>query len=81
MTAAAPFELAIERHIDAPPQTVFKVWTERLEEWWAPKPWTTRKAVSIKMLGASAHSTDPAMKIPSATNIISRRPKVSPRRP
>jgi uncharacterized protein YndB with AHSA1/START domain len=42
MTAAAPFELAIERHIDAPPQTVFRVWTERLEEWWAPKPWTTR---------------------------------------
>ena len=46
-----------------------------------PKPWTTRKAVSIKMLGASAQSTDPAKKIPSATNIISRRPKMSPRRP
>ena len=42
MTATAPFELAIERHIDAPPETVFKLWTERLEEWWAPKPWTTR---------------------------------------
>lgn len=38
----APFELSIERYIDAPPETVFKVWTERLEEWWAPKPWTTR---------------------------------------
>jgi uncharacterized protein YndB with AHSA1/START domain len=37
----APFELAVERYIDAPPQTVFKVWTERLEAWWAPKPWTT----------------------------------------
>ena len=35
-------ELSIERHIDASPETVFKVWTERLEEWWAPKPWTTR---------------------------------------
>ena len=42
MTAAVPFELAIERHIDASPEIVFKVWTERLEEWWAPKPWTTR---------------------------------------
>ncbi len=41
MTQAA-FELAIERYIDAPPETVFKVWTERLEEWWAPKPWTTQ---------------------------------------
>ena len=38
----AQFELAIERHIDAPPQTVFKVWTERLGSWWAPRPWTTR---------------------------------------
>ena len=38
----AAFELAIERFIDAPPETVFKVWTQRLEEWWAPKPWTTK---------------------------------------
>ena len=38
----AKYELAIERHIDAPPEVVYKVWTERLEEWWAPKPWTTK---------------------------------------
>jgi uncharacterized protein YndB with AHSA1/START domain len=38
----APFELSVGRYINAPPETVFKVWTERLEEWWAPKPWTTR---------------------------------------
>jgi uncharacterized protein YndB with AHSA1/START domain len=38
----AEYELAIERYIDAPPDVVFKVWTERLEEWWAPKPWTTK---------------------------------------
>lgn len=36
-----PFELAVERYIDAPPETVYKVWTERLTEWWCPKPWTT----------------------------------------
>ena len=36
------FELGIERHIAAAPEQVWKVWTERLEEWWAPKPWTTR---------------------------------------
>lgn len=35
-------ELRITRLIAAPPATVWKVWTERLEEWWAPKPWTTR---------------------------------------
>lgn len=37
----APFELAVERYIDAPTATVFKVWTERLAEWWCPQPWTT----------------------------------------
>ncbi|HZL00015.1 MAG TPA: SRPBCC family protein [Caulobacteraceae bacterium] len=36
------YELAIERHIGAPPAIVWRAWTERLEEWWAPKPWTTR---------------------------------------
>ena len=38
----AQFELSVERYINAPPEIVFKVWTERLEEWWAPKPWTTQ---------------------------------------
>ena len=38
----APYELAVERFIDAPPDIVFRVWTGRLEDWWAPKPWTTR---------------------------------------
>jgi uncharacterized protein YndB with AHSA1/START domain len=41
-TAANGWELSIERHIAAPPAAVWRVWTERLEEWWAPKPWTTR---------------------------------------
>lgn len=34
-------ELSITRFIDAPPEKVFKVWVERLGEWWAPKPYTT----------------------------------------
>ncbi len=38
----AQFELSVERYIDASPETVFRVWTDRLEEWWAPKPWTTK---------------------------------------
>ena len=37
----AKYELAIERYIAASPETVWKVWTERLTEWWCPKPWTT----------------------------------------
>ncbi|MBS7792709.1 SRPBCC domain-containing protein [Roseococcus sp. SDR] len=36
------FELAIERHIAAPPERVFQVWTARLAEWWAPRPWRTK---------------------------------------
>lgn len=35
----APFELFVERHIDAPPKIVWQVMTERLAEWWCPKPW------------------------------------------
>jgi uncharacterized protein YndB with AHSA1/START domain len=51
----APFELAVERYIDAPPENVFKVWTERLEEWWAPKPWTTQLiAQDLRAGGRSA---------------------------
>jgi uncharacterized protein YndB with AHSA1/START domain len=33
-------ELEISRHIAAPPETVYRVWTERLPEWFAPRPWT-----------------------------------------
>jgi uncharacterized protein YndB with AHSA1/START domain len=32
-------ELTIIRHIDAPPGKVWDVMTNRIEEWWCPKPW------------------------------------------
>lgn len=35
-------ELSITRYIDAPPETVYRVYTERMEEWFAPEPWKTR---------------------------------------
>ncbi len=34
-------ELSITRYIDAPRAVVWKAFTERMEEWWCPKPWTT----------------------------------------
>ncbi len=34
-------ELSVTRFIDAPPETVYRVYTERTAEWWVPKPWTT----------------------------------------
>jgi len=38
----ARHELVIERTLDAPVWAIWKAWTDHLEEWWAPKPWTTR---------------------------------------
>lgn len=35
-------ELSITRFIDAPRETVYRVYTERTEEWFAPKPWMTK---------------------------------------
>jgi uncharacterized protein YndB with AHSA1/START domain len=42
MTDAAALELSVTRYIDAPPAAVYRVYTERLEEWWAPAPWRTK---------------------------------------
>jgi uncharacterized protein YndB with AHSA1/START domain len=38
---AAKHELSVTRLIQAPPETVYRVWTERTGEWWAPRPYTT----------------------------------------
>lgn len=32
-------ELTVTRLIDAPPETVWEVMTNRQTEWWCPKPW------------------------------------------
>ena len=37
-----PRELSVTRIINAPREIVYRAWTERLEEWFAPRPWTTR---------------------------------------
>lgn len=37
----AEHELSVTRLIDAPVELVWKIATERLAEWWCPKPWTT----------------------------------------
>ena len=48
-------ELAVERLIAAPPAKVWEVWTTRLPEWWAPKPWTTQViAMDLRPGGRSA---------------------------
>jgi uncharacterized protein YndB with AHSA1/START domain len=42
MSNSKGHELSITRYIDAPPETVYRTYTERTEEWFAPKPWKTR---------------------------------------
>lgn len=39
--AKQALELSVTRHIAAPPGKVWQVMTERMTEWWCPKPWTT----------------------------------------
>jgi uncharacterized protein YndB with AHSA1/START domain len=34
-------ELSVTQRIDASPEEVYRVWTERLADWWCPRPWTT----------------------------------------
>lgn len=33
------WELSITRHITASPEKVWDIMTNRIEEWWCPKPW------------------------------------------
>lgn len=37
----ARHELSIERRIAAPPEAVWRAWTEHLTEWFTPAPWKT----------------------------------------
>lgn len=39
--SAEPHELSVTRSIAASPETVYRVWTERTSEWFAPRPYTT----------------------------------------
>ncbi len=41
MTATAEngWELSVTRFINAPPAKVWGIMTNRIEEWWCPKPW------------------------------------------
>ena len=38
----AEFESSITHFIDAPREAVWRAFTDHMEEWWCPKPWTTR---------------------------------------
>jgi len=39
MTDIADLDLSVTTYIDAPPEMVWQVMTQRQEEWWCPTPW------------------------------------------
>ena len=45
-SSLADRELFLERVIDAPPEKLFRAWTEPdlLKQWFTPKPWTVSRA-------------------------------------
>ena len=56
MTDAAEKDLGLERLIDAPPERVYRAWTEPalLKQWFAPQPFTTPVAeLDVRPGGAS----------------------------
>jgi uncharacterized protein YndB with AHSA1/START domain len=40
--ASDGYEMSVTRLIAAPPAKVWKILTERMEEWWCPRPWKMR---------------------------------------
>lgn len=44
-------ELSVTRLIDAPRAAVWTIMTERMAEWWCPKPWTTEIVEQDRRVG------------------------------
>jgi len=53
---SADRELVLTRIIDAPPEKVYRAWTdpEQLKQWFVPKPWTISKVESDVRPGGSS---------------------------
>jgi uncharacterized protein YndB with AHSA1/START domain len=49
-------ELSVTALIDAAPLDVYRVWTERLAEWWCPRPWTTEVVAMDLCTGGAFHT-------------------------
>lgn len=59
MTAAAEHELVLERVFDAPPEKVYRCWTDPalIPQWFAPRPWTISKVEQDLRPGGSSSIT------------------------
>lgn len=49
------YELAIERYIDAPLETVWRTMIDRFEEWFCPKPWRAEARMLEWRAGGRSH--------------------------
>lgn len=50
-------ELSVTRFIAAPPAHVWAVMTDRIEEWWCPKPWHAEFALLERRAGGASTCT------------------------
>jgi uncharacterized protein YndB with AHSA1/START domain len=55
-TADTGWALSVTRHIAAPPAKVWQIMTERLVEWWCPKPWRTEIIALDWVSGGAFHT-------------------------
>jgi uncharacterized protein YndB with AHSA1/START domain len=55
-TADNGWELSVTRHIAAAPARVWQNMTERLTEWWCPKPWRT-EIIALEWVSGGAFHT------------------------
>lgn len=54
MTAVTgPTELSVTRFIAASPEAVWTAWTTRTEDWFTPRPWTTKADFDLRPGGRS----------------------------
>lgn len=51
------YELSVTRLIDASPEKVWQVMTERTNEWWCPKPWRAEVNWGPRTPGGKTHTT------------------------
>ncbi len=50
-------ELSVTRFIAAPPAKVWDIMTNRIEEWWCPKPWRAEFAMLERCAGGASTCT------------------------
>jgi uncharacterized protein YndB with AHSA1/START domain len=59
MTATAEngWQLSVTRHINAPPAKVWDVMTNRINDWWCPKPWRAEFSQLERRAGGASMCT------------------------